>query len=355
MEILFESKRATKPALSIVLLDWSCRESFHIFHYLASQTVERDKFEVLWIEYYDRRAEAIQTALAKGQSADDHPPVDKWIVLDMPRTLYYHKHLMYNVGIAASSGTIVTFCDSDGMVSDKFVVSILESFDKNPNIVLHMDQVRNSERKYYPFNYPSLQEITTEGKHNFVAGKPAGLWDLENPIHSRNYGACMSARREDLIAIGGADEHIDYLGYVCGPYEMTWRLVNLGKKEVWHENEWTYHVWHPGQLGDRNYFGPHDGYHMSSTALAARRSGRILPLMENPAINELRLARQGVLDDRLLALAVSGRDFAEWRVSKMRLEAIKLGKMVLRKFLPRSVKTYMTSRFRDWHRIRSAQ
>ena len=44
--------------------------------------------------------------------------------------------------------------------------------------------------------------------------------------------------------------------------------------------------WHPGQLGDRNYFGPHDGYHMSSTALAARQSGRVLPLMENPAIGE---------------------------------------------------------------------
>jgi hypothetical protein len=126
MEILFESKRATKPLLSIVLVDWSCRESFHIFDYLASQTVQRDKLEVLWIEYYDRHAEAIQMALAKGQSADGYPPVDKWIVLDMPRTLYYHKHLMYNVGIVASAGTIVTFCDSDGIVSAKFVVSRVE-------------------------------------------------------------------------------------------------------------------------------------------------------------------------------------------------------------------------------------
>jgi hypothetical protein len=56
---------------------------------------------------------------------------------------------------------------------------------------------------------------------------------------------------------------------------MTWRLVNAGKKELWHQTEWTYHVCHPGQLGDRNYFGPHDGLHISSTALAARRSGRI--------------------------------------------------------------------------------
>jgi hypothetical protein len=312
MEILFASKRTTKPLLSIVLLDWSCRESFHIFDYLARQTVGRDSFEVLWIEYYDRRAVAIQTAIAMGQDTDGQPPIDKWIVLDMPRNLYYHKHLMYNVGIVASAGTIVTFCDSDGIVSERFVASILESFDKDPNIVLHMDQVRNGERKYYPFNYPSLEDITTKGKHNVVDGKPAGLWDLEDPIHSRNYGACMSALRDDLVAIGGADEHIDYLGYVCGPYEMTWRLANFGKKEVWHENEWTYHVWHPGQLGDRNYFGPHDGRHMSSTVLAVRRSGRILPIMENPAIKELRLAPQSqVVGNGGVELTVSGRDFAE--------------------------------------------
>lgn len=354
MEILFQSQRTSEPALSIVLLDWSCRESLHIFDYLSSQTVNRKNFEILWVEYYDRRADAIKTAIARKRGPAAHPPIDKWIVLDMPTNLYYHKHLMYNVGILASAGKIVTFCDSDAIVSDNFVSSILESFDKDRNIVLHMDQVRNSEKKYYPFNYPSLEEITTKGKHNVVDGKPSGLWDRQDPIHRRNYGACMSALREDLIAIGGADEHIDYLGYVCGPYEMTWRLVNAGKREVWHETEWTYHVWHPGQLGDRNYFGPHDGSHMSSTALAARKSGRILPLLENPAIKKLRLMPKAKgLKNESLELAVSGRDFSHWRVSKMRLEAIKLGKMALRKFLPRSVKTYVRSRFRDLHRARS--
>jgi len=179
---------------------------------------------------------------------------------------------------------------------------------------------------------------------------------VTDPIHTRSYGACMSALREDLIAIGGADEHVDFLGYVCGPYDMTWRLVNAGKKEIWHDSEWTYHVWHPGQLGDRNYFGPHDGRHISSTALAARRSGRLLPLTENPALEELRLARKNTrVNEDLLERTVVGRHFAEWQVSKMRLEAIKLGKMALRKLLPRSVKTHVRSRFRELHRMRSEQ
>ena len=354
MEILFQSERATKPTVSLVLLDWSCRESFHIFDYLAAQRLDRDQFEVLWIEYYARRSDAIETAISKSRASGTPPPVDKWIVLDMPSQLYYHKHLMYNVGILASTGEIVTFCDSDGIVSENFVEAILRSFAEDPNIVLHFDQVRNGEKKYYPFNYPSLEEITSTGKNNVVDGKPAGLEDVIDPIHSRNYGACMSARREDLIAIGGADEHLDYLGYVCGPYDMTWRLVNAGKKEVWHQTEWTYHVWHPGQLGDRNYFGPHDGLHMSSTALAVRRSGRVLPLTENPAITELRLAADHqTSDEGLLERAVSVRDFSCWKVSQTRLEAIKLGKIVVRKFLPRSVKTYVRSRFRELRKSRS--
>lgn len=356
MEILFQSGRVPAPELSIVLLDWSCRESFHIFDYLAAQTVDRSKFEILWVEYYDRRAKEIEAAVRKSQLSGMHPPVDKWIVLDMPRSLYYHKHLMYNVGLTASSGKIISFCDSDGLVTQNFVAAIIESFEKDRNIVLHMDQVRNGEKKYYPFNYPALEEVTTEGKNNVVNGKPAGLWDEKDPIHTRNYGACMSALRDDLIAIGGADEHVDYLGYVCGPYDMTWRLVNAGKKEIWHQSEWTYHVWHPGQLGDRNYFGPHDGRHISSTALAVRRSGRILPLTENPAVKELRLTSTNqAFNDDLLVQAVSGRTFSDWKVSKMRLEAIKLGKMALRKFLPRSVKTYVRSRFRELRRIRSEQ
>ena len=53
MEILFHSNRVTAPELSIVLLDWSYRESFHIFDYLSSQAVDRSKFEILWVEYYE--------------------------------------------------------------------------------------------------------------------------------------------------------------------------------------------------------------------------------------------------------------------------------------------------------------
>ncbi|MGH8648877.1 MAG: hypothetical protein ACREUP_06180, partial [Burkholderiales bacterium] len=59
MKFLKRSARE-KPRLSLILLDWSVRESFHLLHYLARQDVPRDAFEVLVIEYYARVSEAIR-------------------------------------------------------------------------------------------------------------------------------------------------------------------------------------------------------------------------------------------------------------------------------------------------------
>jgi hypothetical protein len=288
VEILFENSLTKKPKVSLVLLDWSCRESFHIFHYLKHQNVPRDSYEIIWIEYYNRRSPEIQTWLDDCSRQSIPPILDQWIVMDMPKTLYYHKHLMYNIGIALSKGGIVTICDSDAMVRPTFIETIIKSFTEDSNIALHMDEVRNNDQKLHPFGYPSFDQVEGEGAINFENGTTLGLLDRKDPLHTRNYGACLCARREDLIAIGGSDEHLDYLGHVCGPYELTFRLKNLGRREIWHPSELLYHTWHPGQAGDGNYVGPHDGMHMSTTALETVKSGRIKPLLENNAIRALR-------------------------------------------------------------------
>ena len=122
----------------------------------------------------------------------------------------------------------------------------------------------------------------------------------------------MAALREDLIGIGGADEHVDYLGHICGPYDMTFRLVNFGKRELWSPEEFLYHVWHPGQAGDKNYLGPHDGKHMSTTALEARATGRIFPLVENPAIRLLRLGGADLPAGLLFSVVFSDHTLKGW-------------------------------------------
>lgn len=334
MEIVYHNPNILDPRVSFILLDWSCRESFHFLQYIHKQTVPRDRYEVIWIEYYSRRPSELKQALDQSLKNGGAPIMDQWIVMDMPDDLYYHKHLMYNVGIVLSSGGIVTICDSDAIVHDNLVETIIGEFERDPAIALHMDEVRNNDRKFYPFNFPPLKEVIGEGAINYKDGTTTGLLDEEDPLHTRNYGACMSAKRTDLIAIGGADEHLDYLGHVCGPYELTFRLQNFHRREVWHPNHLLYHVWHPGQAGDNNYVGPHDGRHMSTTALEAIESGRMFPLKENAAIRSLRL-NEGKGRDRLTemlidrtctkgwthsALTASG-NFSFWRQAEL-LESI---------------------------------
>ncbi len=302
---------STSPKVSFVLLDWSCRDSFHSIGYLNEQTVPRDSYEILWIEYYSMIPRDIRSKLEKDRKR--HPSLDQWIVLHMPYNIYYHKHFMYNIGILASRGEIVCFTDSDAIYRPRFVESIIEAFSQKKGIVLHLDQVRNNSSKFHPFNYPSIEEITGEGCGNWLKGKPKGLKNPSDPLHTRNYGACMCAFRKDLISIGGSDEHKDFLGHVCGPYDMTFRLVNAGRKEVWLENEYTYHVWHPGTGGYGEYIGPHDGGYISSTALEARKTGRVYPLDENAVVKSIRLGlKKNFTDDEMLKCCMQQRKIKEW-------------------------------------------
>jgi hypothetical protein len=304
MRVLKRSARRA-PEVSFILLDWSVRESFHLLHYLASQTIDRSRFEVVVIEYYSRESPALRPFLQE---------VDTWALLDMPGDRYYHKHLMYNAGIVLAGGDILAFCDSDAMARPTLVASIVQAFEARAPLVLHLDQFRNVRRSFYPFNYPSFEAVLGPGCINNVNGRTRGLATFDDPLHDRNYGACMCARRDDLIAIGGADEHIDYLGHICGPYEMTFRLVNHGCREEWHPTEFLYHTWHPGQAGADNYLGPHDGRHMSTTALEALVTQRTHPYVMNPALAAL-AHPNGLSVEEIERLVAAPERAAAWRVN----------------------------------------
>lgn len=288
IETIYRSNNE-KPAISLILLDWTCRESFHIFSYLEKQTVPRHTFEIIWIEFYNRKPAEI-AELIDNASPGCTPIIDQWILMNVPENYYYHKHAMYNVGIAAARGDIVCIMDSDAFMGEDFIKTILSTFEADPNIALHIDEVRNVSKTFYPFSYPTVEELLNGNCPNWAGQTTVGLLDNKTPLYTRNYGACLCAKRDAVLSIGGADEHLDYMGHVCGPYDLTFRLVNAGKRELWHPTEFIYHCWHPGTDGENNYIGPHDGRNNSTRALKARSTGRVLPYAENPALRELRLA-----------------------------------------------------------------
>lgn len=289
MQIYKKSKNHT-PKVSLILLDWGVRESFHLCHYLSMQNIPRDQFEIILVDYY--------TSPSKAAKAFEEQ-IDAWCLLEMPKDSYYHKHLMYNVGFFLSHGEIIVICDSDAMVKPTFIESIINHFEKNPDSILHLDQFRNHRKDFYPFNYPSFESVIGAGCINYLNGVTTGIAATSDLIHKRNYGACFCCKREDYIAIEGADEHIDYVGHICGPYDLTFRLINLGKKEIWHTKEFLYHTWHPGSDGIDNYMGPHDGYNMSTNAIESLFTGRIYPHVVNLLMQRLKEGNSITEEDAL--------------------------------------------------------
>ena len=51
------------------LIDWGVRESFHSLHYLNRQTVDRADYELIWLEFYNRKPLALTDLVASGNGA----------------------------------------------------------------------------------------------------------------------------------------------------------------------------------------------------------------------------------------------------------------------------------------------
>jgi putative sugar O-methyltransferase len=260
------------PLVSLILLDWSVRESFHALRWLERQSVRREDYEVIWVELYDRvPAEVLE-------QAD--------VVITCGQRGLYRKHEGYNVGLLYSRGEMVTVCDSDVVFPPDFVASIVAAFkpdaeaEPRPLVLMHHEW-RSPDP--YPIDVQRIEDVRRY------------RWRDLSP----NAGACLSVRRLDAIRHGGFDEDPSFRGYMCGPYDLGWRLVNAGLPEVWHDERVAlWHFAHPEPYGPYRQFSlrrffeiaqPHVEHH-AWAAVEAFSTGRVLPRRENPQIHALRLS-----------------------------------------------------------------
>ncbi len=291
-----EQKR--QPMVSVILLDWSVRERFQALEWLGKQDVPRDQYELIWVELYDR---VIPEAIEQADT-----------VITCGQRGMYHKHVGYNIGLLHARGSIVTVCDSDAVFPTDFIRSILETFnmqeaaEPQPLVLMHYERRTKTQ---YPKALPTIADLQ---RYEWLE-----LWP--------NVGACVSVRRADAIRFGGFDEHPSFRGYLCGPYDLAWRLVNAGILEVWHEERVT--LWHFAHPDPPASFGqpfswrlwwqmahPHIDRH-ALTAVEAFATGRLLPLRENPDVHSLRmLLRQiGTSDEEQYARITCGTRFSSWK------------------------------------------
>lgn len=308
------------PRLSIILLDWACRDSLHALHWLNQQDVPRDAYELIWIDLYDRVPDA---ALEQADT-----------VVTLHQRGLYHKHIGYNVGLLLARGELVTICDSDAVFPRDFVASIFSSFalcsadDGEPAGIEQRNKFRSQVLMHHelrtPLTYPDQLHAADE-----LNDHRRWKWRELHP----NVGACLTVRRADALRFGGFDEHASYRGYLCGPYDLGWRLVNAGLPEIWQDASVVlWHFAHPDPVGSsgvipslRTRLETLSAPHVDLHALRAVESfslGRLLPLRENPEIHALRLAARRIGTDyeaRYASLPMS-TEFSSWQRLRLQLQ-----------------------------------
>src|SRR5687767_7161753 len=89
--------RRPRPRVSVLLIDWGVRESFHSLHYLNRQTAPRDAYELIWAEFYPHKPAQLDEMARRRVGATTY--LDKWIVMGYPTDHVFHKHRLYNVGL----------------------------------------------------------------------------------------------------------------------------------------------------------------------------------------------------------------------------------------------------------------
>jgi len=317
-EITIHKKNTSDNLLkvSVILLDWSCRERFHTLDWLNNQDGPREQYELIWVELFDR---VVREALDKAD-----------LVITCGQKGLYHKHIGYNIGLLHSKGKIITICDSDAVFPPDFIDSIIKSFNftdaSTPDSLVLMHHQWRS-----PALYPDeLKDIIELQQYPWV-----DLWP--------NVGACMSIVKSDAIQYGGFDEHRSFRGYICGPYDLGWRLINTGLTEKWHDESIA--LWHfshpdpPATYGQpfslklwREKSYSHIDHHALS-AVEAFSTGRFLPLKENPEIFKMRMNQRkiGTKFEEKYARITNQKGFSIFQKLKFRvLFLLELPKMIFR-------------------------
>lgn len=309
--IVHKNSNTSTPTLSFILLDWSCRERFTTLDWLNKQDIPRDQYELIWVELYDRVIDDVM------EKAD--------VVITCNQRGTYHKHKGYNIGLLQARGDLICVCDSDAVFPVDFVRSVFRTFGLEKS-----GEAQSLALMHYEWRTSLLYPDDLSDAETLKDTERWKWWPL-----IVNEGACVTLRRADAIRFGGFDEHPSYSGYMCGPYDLAWRLVNAGWPEIWHDSSVAlWHFAHPdpvgtngqkaslGQLMEKAH--PHLQGHALS-AVEAFSTGRFQPLQENPTIWAMRMKDRHIGSELEVGYSnLTGQNgFSSWQVQKLRLSLVR--------------------------------
>ena len=213
------SKNKEIPYISILMVDGSFRENFHAVDFFCQQSLRREAYELIWVEFYSQVKSELREKISKYSNAR---------ILTLNRSGIYHSSYCFNAGINASRGEVIFIPDADVVVEKKFLEQAYKDHKENDKLVTY----------YYRFD-----ESQEEHKSEISIDHLKKVCRLVNP---GNYGPCLSVRKNWLIEVNGYEQHpVMCTGFHANGLEMYSRLKNKGLHIRWHPDLKLYHPWHP--------------------------------------------------------------------------------------------------------------
>ncbi|WP_022846323.1 glycosyltransferase [Desulfurobacterium sp. TC5-1] len=207
--------------LSVIMWDCGFRERFHAIKSYLNQTLDKNVYEVIWVEFYSDVKEEVK------KFADEHP---NFRILTLKRSGKWQYGICVNEGVRIAKGDILVISDGDVVVDEKFLEDELRLHEKYldlPFINYHRRYDESAEPPVYRYDLEYLNKVCV----------------LVNPT---NYAGCFSIKKRDFVAINGYEEDMVFSGPSACAKDFYIRAKNAGYFIRWSPEKRLFHPWHPG-------------------------------------------------------------------------------------------------------------
>lgn len=211
----------TQLKISVITWDGSFRESFHTVDFFGNQSFPQREYEFIWVEYYSVVNQRLREKILLLENAR---------IISLGGEGVWHLGKCLNEGIRQSSGKVLVICDGDIAVESDFLDTVWGIHNKMDNLVLYFRR----------WDEPESAHVTSITLHH--------LQEVCQLLHPRNYGGCLTTRRECIDYVHGYEEHPIFSGPGATSKELYTRLKNAGFPVMWHPSQKIYHPWHTNSL-----------------------------------------------------------------------------------------------------------
>jgi len=223
----------TKPKISIIVYDGSFRQRFFQVDSLVNQTLDKDKFEYIFVENFDKVNPKLKDKL------QDTSLTYKLITLN--RNKSYHLGKCANTGVKQIESNLVVILDADTYLEPNVLEQTLNYHSRNSNSVLYIHR------------YDEPKPPMLRNSDNIILSVLQSKCELLNP---ENYGGFMSVSKDDYIEAKGYDQHESFSGYdSAGALDLKIRYENVGLSCEWSKDLKIYHICHKNAFGDNRWNG----------------------------------------------------------------------------------------------------